>query len=196
MIYHDEKIEIWAIQGGIDTKSLKIELINPASLDLITGNALRRTKWYWRNFITRLLMWYYYILFDPSKLEHNSENANMYWTDPIIFQKYTLWPNELILLHSEEIVDMPKNAVGFLLSKSSTGRKGLEHLHAGYFDPAFRGQATFEVFNASRWPIVIKAGQPLMQLVLASTESTPNKLYTETGRYQNQMGAQSARESK
>ena len=39
-----------------------------------------------------------------------------------------------------------------LYSKSSTGRIGLEHLHAGWIDPGFCGQLTLEFKNVAPWP--------------------------------------------
>jgi len=74
-----------------------------------------------------------------------------------------------------------------LFLKSSTGRKGLEHLHAGYGDPGFEGQWTLEIIN--HWPYsqTVFVGQRLLQLVLCDTYPVVRD-YSETGHYQAQTG--------
>jgi dCTP deaminase len=83
---------------------------------------------------------------------------------------------------------MPSDAAGTLFSKSSTGRILLEHLHAGYFDPDFHGQATFEFFNDGPWAIEMRPGERLVQLRLEQMIAPPLKSYLETGHYNGQSG--------
>jgi dCTP deaminase len=116
------------------------------------------------------------------------------WTEPRKFDKYLLKPGELVLCSSMEITRIPDNMVAILFSKSSTGRRGIAHLHAGYGDPGFgnneRGGAdwTWELMNAAPWPNLLEAGKPLVQLILARLVDYPHKTYKETGRYNEQSG--------
>jgi dCTP deaminase len=81
-----------------------------------------------------------------------------------------------------------------LFSKSSTGRIGLEHLHAGWIDPGFRGQLTLEFKNVAPWPILLQPGKRYMQMVVHDLVAPAARDYSQTGRYQNQTGATPARE--
>jgi dCTP deaminase len=118
------------------------------------------------------------------------------WMDPIEFEGYVLGPGDFVLCHSLEYVTIPVTAAGVLYSKSSTGRIGLEHLHAGYIDPNFCGQLTFEFHNVAPWPITLKAGMRVMQMVLHDLNQVPLENYETTGRYQRQTGPTVAREEK
>jgi dCTP deaminase len=118
----------------------------------------------------------------------------IYWTEPRKFETYLLKPGEFVLCSSLEITRIPDMAMAFLLSKSSTGRRGIEHLHAGAGDPGFgdneRGGAswTWELTNCAPWPNLLEAGKPLMQLVLIKLVSRPQRTYKQTGHYNDQDG--------
>lgn len=192
MVLADTGLKLWIAGGGIAPGDF--ELVNPSSVDLKTGNTYRRPRWYWRFALTRWIVWQIFSIFMPHKLPHNSQNTNVYWGEAVVFETLTIFPGELVLLHSTENIAIPPDKMGLLFSKSSTGRKGLEHLHAGLFDPSFRGVATFEVVNTAPWPITIRCNERLMQLTLVSTETTPEKGYN--GRYVGQTGPTPARSEK
>ena len=152
--------------------------VNPASIDLTLGDTIRTPRWYWQPVLWRLA----YKLNLPR------------WSAPREFDTYLLKPGEFVLCSSMEITHIPDDMIAILFSKSSTGRRGIEHLHAGYGDPGFgdneQGGAdwTWELTNCAPWPNLLEAGKPLMQLVLARLMSAPQKVYGETGRYNNQSG--------
>lgn len=166
-------------------------MVNPASLDLRLGNELRRPRWYWRNPVTRWLAWHF-----PAGWERNiKENPDHFWDEPLTFDRYTLHPGEFVLCHSLEFVQIPPDYAAVLFSKSSTGRMGLEHLHAGWFDPGFAGQATLEFVNMAPWPVELVAGMPIMQLVYIQMSTAPERPYGKgNGRYQGQLGPTAARD--
>jgi dCTP deaminase len=164
-------------------------LINPASIDLRLGNIIRQPRWVWRNPVTRPLAW----ALSP---KDPRSNPDQFWAKAVEFENFTLWPGQFVLCHSLEEVSIPLNHVGILYSKSSTGRVGLEHLHAGYADPGFCGQLTFEFSNMAPWPVRLTAGQPLMQIVFEQLNGRPDKSYAVTGRYQGQAGPTAARQEK
>jgi dCTP deaminase len=100
---------------------------------------------------------------------------------------------DLVLVHTLEYITMPIDAGGMLMLKSSMGRMGLEHLHAGWFDPSFNGTATLELTNLAVLPVVLEVGMPIVQLVLMSLTERPARSYLETGRYNGQSGPTEAR---
>ncbi len=97
------------------------------------------------------------------------------------------------LLDTLETVTVPLDWSGMLALKSSLGRQGLEHLHAGFFDPGFRGTATLEVHSLAPWPIDLVAGQPIVQLVFTQMKARPEKSYRITGKYNDQSEPEPAR---
>jgi len=98
-------------------------------------------------------------------------------------------PGMAILATSVEYIKMPDDCAGVLYLKSSMARQGLDHALAGFIDPGFFGTLTFELH--SHRPIVMRAGQRIMQLVLYRLESAPERTYN--GRYQGQTGPTKAR---
>lgn len=162
-----------------------LQKIGPASIDLRLGPAIRVARWWWKNPLTRRLAWY--------ACPQRRNDQAFYWTPPRNFKTFTLWPGEFVLCHSLETTTIPDDAIALLFSKSSTGRKGLEHLHAGYGDPGFSGQWTWELHNVAHWPIELVAGAWLMQVAIIGMTDKPERLYAETGRYQGQTGPTVAR---
>lgn len=115
------------------------------------------------------------------------------WTAVQETDELVIEPDMLYLLDTEEYVIMPEVAAGILMLKSSIGRNGLEHLHAGFFDPGFHGTATLEVKNLAPWPVTIKKGQRIVQLALIDLVGAPLRSYIETGRYNGQRAPQEER---
>lgn len=97
-----------------------------------------------------------------------------------------LYPNTLYLLDTLEYIKIPPDCIGWLALKSSSGRRGLEHLHAGLFDPGFHGTATLEIEVRAPWDVEIEKRQKIIQLALARLEGLPTKTYEQTGRYHGQ----------
>jgi dCTP deaminase len=155
---------IWGDRKIIDLASgggvcpYQDELVNPASIDLRLGS-------------------------------HYRTPLRDKWSDPKPVPKggLRLANGGFILMHTLEYISMPDNAVGMLCLKSTTGRRGLEHLHAGYIDPGFCGQITLEI--TCHWPAgqILRAGDRFCQLVLADTSKVDNE-YGIVGHYQGQMG--------
>lgn len=120
------------------------------------------------------------------------------WSDECFMpsQGVELWPGQFILCCSFETVHIPVDACAFLMSKSSMGRTGLEHLHAGLGDAGFVGQWTWELHNVAPWPILLVPGKRYMQMVVHDLIAPAAQDYSQTGRYQNQVGATPAREAR
>jgi dCTP deaminase len=154
--------------------------VNPASIDLRLGTSYRRPDRVWNLHPTG------WILTDTpptwAEEQHMAECGIL------------LEAGEFILCCSLEVVRLPIDCCGVLYSKSSTGRRGLEHMHAGYVDPGFCGQLTFEFHNVAPWPIHLVPGSRVMQMCLDQMIAPAVQPYAVTGRYQNQVGATPARE--
>ena len=99
----------------------------------------------------------------------------------------TLEPGQFYLMDTTEYIKIPSDCVGFLALKSSSARKGIEHLHAGFFDPGFEGTATLEMEVRSPWSVEIEKGQRIVQLVLMQMRFAPYRDYREKGHYQGQQ---------
>jgi dCTP deaminase len=181
MIYQDTILRHLADTGMVDPYDP--ECINPASIDLKLGYEYRRPHPVWD-------------LHDYCGLTIEKIKSLPTWGEQQVMPKegILLLPDDFILCCSLETVDIPSDALGELFSKSSTGRRGLEHLHAGLGDPGFTGQWTFEFKNNAPWPIVLVPEQRLMQMVVHQLVSAAVRDYSVTGRYQNQTGATPARE--
>jgi len=108
------------------------------------------------------------------------------WTDIYDTDTLVLKPGAFYLLDTLEYIRMPNNAVGKLFLKSSAGRMGIEHLHAGYVDPDFEGTLSLELEIRVPWPVTISKRQRLVQLTLETMTEVPVISYTKTGRYSGQ----------
>lgn len=177
MIWNDAKIKQWASNGGVTPYDES--LVNPASLDLRLGRFIREPLKCWH--------------MKPDRMVTKKTPASEMWTDVIEFTTYTLNPGDLILCHSLEFTRIPVDACAMLLSKSSTGRIGLEHLHAGWGDSGFSGEWVFEIKNLAPWPIELRPHECYMQLVMMDMVAAPEKSYQITGRYNGQTGPEAHR---
>jgi dCTP deaminase len=185
MIYNDSLLRHLADTGMVDPYDP--ECINPDSIDLKLGYEYRLPDPIWLTKGTTLL------------IGTGSESAVAMlptWGEERTLppQGYVLYPGQFILCCSLETVCIPNDVTAFLYSKSSTGRRGIEHLHAGLVDAGFRGQLTFEFHNVAPWPNLLVPGQRLMQMVVHQLVAPAVKDYSQTGRYQHQTGATPARE--
>ena len=106
-------------------------------------------------------------------------------------ETFTFQPGHFYIAHSQEYTRCPTTHAWMLLLKSSTGRKGLDHLHAGWGDPGFEGQITFE-FSPLK-TVSFNVGDRIAQLVYLRLNGKPAESYASTGRYHGQTGATPAR---
>lgn len=190
MIWNDSKIEDWASSGGVTP--FDAACVNPASLDLRLGNMIRQPHKLWQC-MSEIDMRYH--------IENGTIDDLPRWDEPIEFETFWLMPqgkgSSFVLCHSLEFINIPADMGSLLFSKSSTGRIGLEHLHAGWGDPKWHdAQWTWELHNVAPWPIPLIAGKRIMQQVMIKMTDKPQRGYDETGRYNNQRGPTPAREEK
>lgn len=182
-VLNDIAIRQWAIDDGVHP--FDNTLVNPASLDLRLGNTIRVPHPVWSTLNE-----------SATEYLHAFGLLNLLpkWSDPIEFETYLLHPRRFVLCASLEILNIPDDMIALLFSKSSTGRIGLEHLHAGFGDCGWHSANwTWELHNVAPWPIPLVAGKRIMQQVMIKMTDTPLKTYAETGRYNNQQGPTPAR---
>ncbi len=168
MIWNDTRLHAACVDGMVTP--FDASNVNPASIDLRLGASFR--------------------------LPFEYGDIGDTWGNEVLMPEYgiKLLPGEFILCCTLETVAIPVNACAELFSKSSTGRIGLEHLHAGWIDPGFVGQLTLEFKNVAPWPVLLVPGKRYMQMVVHSLTEAAARDYSVTGRYQNQVGATPARE--
>lgn len=85
---------------------------------------------------------------------------------------FVLHPGEFILGSTVESFKIPADLAGKLEGKSSLARLGLViHATAGYVDPGFEGQLTFEISNISRLPIRLYGKMKVAQICFVKMSS-------------------------
>lgn len=113
--------------------------------------------------------------------------------EPEHFQskEITLFPGEVTLATTSEIIKVPRDVVCDLKLKSSLGRLWLNHSLSGWIDCNFQGQVTLELQNLGPHPRKLSSGMRVAQIVFYQMEEPPEVAYGEkgTGNYQGQKGA-------
>lgn len=149
--------------------------VNPASYDLRWSGRIRRPNPDKVNKVVRTWV---------------KEELKDLWLPVQEYDEVYIHPGELVLLDTYEVMEIPSNLCGLLMLKSSSGRFGLEHLHAGFFDPEFGldnpSTGTLEVTNKAPWIIAIQKYQSLVQLVLMNMLEVPERGYKLTGNFNGQ----------
>lgn len=189
MVWNDAEIDTWAKRGGVEPYDLLS--LNPTSLDLKMGNLIREPDPLW------------YTLSEVDMRIHIANGTIddlPRWGEAVEFETFWMMPRRFVLCHSLEFIRIPDNMVSLLFSKSSVGRIGLEHLHAGLGDPGWGNdpslpgcQWTWELHNVAPWPIKLEAGKRVMQQIMLQMTDSPLRTYRETGRYNNQSGPMPAK---
>ncbi len=105
-------------------------------------------------------------------------------------ERLTLFPGEVVLGTTQEVIVMPRDVVGDLKLKSSLGRLWLNHSLSGWIDCNFQGQVTLELQNLGPYPRELTTGMRVAQIIFIQMEEPPEVAYGEkgTGHYQGQTG--------
>jgi dCTP deaminase len=155
--------------------SLNKNYINPSSIDICLGDTVKEPMWYWYNPILRFIMY---------KL------GNIHYFDKSKrFNRYVIHPGRFALFHSMEYINVPIDKCACIFMKSTLGRLGIEHNHSAWIDSGFSGQLTLELINEAPFPVELKVGDRIAQLVFLEMSGTVLKSYKNTGHYQYQTGA-------
>ena len=109
---------------------------------------------------------------------------------------FYLHPGEFVLASTLEYIRVPHDLSCRIEGRSSWGRLGLlVHATAGFIDPGYAGNVTFELYNAGRLPMALKPGLRIAQLCfikLAGEPLVPYDLRPES-KYNRVLSAESSR---
>ena len=156
--------------------------IQPASVELHLGPAFK----------TYLAPLQRNIIIDPE------DPADGVW-EKYVADAITILPGQFMLGHTVERVSLSRNLAATVGGKSTLGRYGLEiHCTAGFIDPGFTGQVTLELHNKSPYPIYLRAGMAIAQLVvlrLSGPVVRPYGVPALGSRYQGSSGVVEPRRS-
>lgn len=94
-------------------------------------------------------------------------------------------PGTQVLLSTLEFVGLPDNLVGFVELRSTWARHGL-FVPPTIIDAGFAGTVTLEVFNSSRFPILLRPKVRFAHVIFATTLNRVRNAYK--GTYLNQRG--------
>lgn len=105
-----------------------------------------------------------------------------------IAQDIWLWPLFGRLASSIEKFDMPNDVLAYVKDKSTNARL-FKFVQNTVIEPGWKGYLTLELTRDRPWPIKIKRGTPIAQIVFHRLETPTEQPYD--GKYQNQAaGAQ------
>jgi dCTP deaminase len=85
--------------------------------------------------------------------------------------KYYIHPRNFVLGVTLEWIRLPKNLAGYVVGKSSWGRRGLIIATAVGVHPGFAGCLTLELSNVGEIPVALSPGLTICQLFLHKVDS-------------------------
>lgn len=142
----------------IEKKKLKIKPfkksnVGPGSIDLTLDNKFR--------------------VFKKRKKTLNIGERTDYkkHTKKLVTDSIELKPGEVVLGITKEKLELPKNLCGWLQGRSRFARLGLSvHITASFVHPGSKNKQVLEIINMNNFPVKIKAGTKIVQLILEETE--------------------------
>jgi dCTP deaminase len=81
-------------------------------------------------------------------------------------KKYYLHPRAFVLGTTLEWIRLPRNLAGYVIGRSTWGRRGLIIATATGVHPGYTGCLTLELTNVGELPVEIKPGMSICQIVL------------------------------
>lgn len=125
---------------------------------------------------------------DPKNFDENSlieaplrtsEDGSQYWLLP---------PHSYALGVTVETFNMPRNAIGICLGKSTYARSGLI-VNTTPLEPGWRGRLVLEFSNSADLPIRIYANEGIAQVTFFESDEDCATSYADrAGKYQDQVG--------
>jgi len=86
-------------------------------------------------------------------------------------ESFTLMPGETVLGITLERIKLPANICGWLEGRSRFARMGLViHMTAGFVQPGINNRQVLEIGNLAPFPLVLKPGVRVCQMILERTE--------------------------
>lgn len=125
-------------------------------------------------------------------IKHNNlvdvleEDWSSYYRD-LVTDTPVIAPYGFILGRTEETICMPSNLTASLFCKSTLARRGVS-LPPTIIEPGWCGKLVIEIFNMNPFKIQLRAGIGIGQIIFFNINETPNEVYNDTRKYQNQQG--------
>ena len=111
--------------------------------------------------------------------------------DVRIAETIWLWPLFGRLASTMECFDLPADLVMEVKDKSTNARRFIT-VQNTLAEPGWKGYLTLELTRHRPWPVLIRAGTPIAQVIFKRLEEPTDQVYV--GKYQNQeAGPQPAR---
>ena len=140
--------------GTVEVDPFQPDQVGPGSIDLHLGNEFRVFKKL-RNAC---------VVEDAILLEELSERVE-------VEDSFTLMPGETVLGITLERVRLPGTICGWLEGRSRFARMGLViHMTASFVQPGVNNRQVLEIGNLAPFPLVLKPGVRICQLILERTE--------------------------
>lgn len=92
---------------------------------------------------------------------------------------FTIPPGQFAFLLTDEIVEVPDNALALISIKAKIKWRGLINVSGFHVDPGFKGRLIFSVYNAGPVPVHLHQGQSLFLIWFSSLDRS-----TKLGRRQ------------
>lgn len=174
VILSDRSIREALASGQLGVEPLNLAQVQPASIDLRTGDAFR-------------------VFHNARKAYIDVKEDQADLTELISAtdaKPFILHPGQFALGSTLERVRMPDDLVARLEGKSSLGRLGLLiHSTAGFIDPGFEGHITLELSNIATLPITIYPEMLIGQVSFYQLTTVADRPYGTAGnKYHGQTG--------
>lgn len=141
-------------QGAIEIEPFEEDQVGPGSIDLRLGKEFRVFKKL-RNAC---------VVEDSTSIETLTERLEA-------GESFTLMPGETVLGITHERIKLPDNICGWLEGRSRFARMGLViHMTAGFVQPGINNRQVLEIGNLAPFPLVLKPGVRICQIILERTE--------------------------
>ena len=178
MILSDKDIKKRIKKGDLKIEPFDASCVQPSTYDLHLGNEFRIFNSHKQSHIDLKKK------FSLTRVEEVKDDEG-----------FVLHPSEFVLASTGESFKIPTNVAAKLEGKSSLGGLGLVvQATAGYIDPGFEGEITFEMSNMNTVPIVLYPGMKVAQICFFTMTSEVERPYGKAGnKYQGQMGPTESR---
>jgi dCTP deaminase len=92
-------------------------------------------------------------------------------------EQLTIPPGQFGLLLTEEVVNIPNNAIGFISVRFKKKRQGLVNVSGFHVDPGFKGRLKFAVYNAGSQKIVLSRGERIFMIWFSDLSEATSDTY-------------------